>query len=127
MEKKEKRKETDLLVFIKAKNLAEYILLISGRSPVKYRYSLLNNLIKSSLDVIELLYEANELQLKDERRLELIRKAKTKLKTIDFISAVATKAGCFTDQQQDVILTRIGDCSKYLLGYYNSCKNALAI
>ncbi len=121
------RKESELLVFIKAKNLSSYILLISGKSPVKYRYSLLNPLINSSLDIIQLLYEANELEMKDNRRLELIRQAKAKLKIIDFISSVAKDASCFTSHQYETIIARIGDCSKYLLGYYNSCKKALTI
>ena len=38
----EERQESELLVFVKTKDLASYILLISGKSPVKYRYSLLN-------------------------------------------------------------------------------------
>lgn len=70
------RKESELLVFIKAKDLVAYILFISGKSPVKYHYSLLSPLINNSLEIIELLYEANELVLKDNRGLGLIRKAK---------------------------------------------------
>ncbi|MDY4182982.1 MAG: four helix bundle protein [Candidatus Onthovivens sp.] len=123
----DERKESELLVFIKAKDLSAYILLISGKSPVKYRYSLLNPLINNSLEIIELLYEANELELKDIRRLELIRKARAILKTIDFLSSIAKDASCFTTHQHDVILEKIGVCSKYLQGYYNSCKKALNI
>lgn len=48
----DERKESELLVFIKAKDLSAYILLISGKSPVKYRYSLLNPLINNSLEII---------------------------------------------------------------------------
>ena len=121
------RKESELLVFIKAKDLSSYILLISGKSPVKYRYSLLNPLINESLEIIQLLYEANELDIKDKRRLELIRRAKAKLKTIDFLASIAKDASCFTIHQHDVILEKIGVCSKYLQGYYNSCKKALDI
>ena len=43
---------------------------------------LFNPLINDSLSIIELLYEANELDIKDKTRLELIRKAIPKLKTI---------------------------------------------
>ncbi len=55
---------------------------ISGESPAKNRYSLLDPLINDSLSAIELLYEANELDIKGKARLELIRKAIPKLKTI---------------------------------------------
>ncbi len=90
------RKESALLVFIKAKDSSVYILLISGKSSVKYRCSLLNPLINNSLEIIELLCEANELELKDNRRLELIRKAKTKLKIIDPLYSIAKDVSFFT-------------------------------
>ncbi len=121
------RKETELLVFIKAKDLCAYILKASAKSPVRYRYSILNQLINESLAVIQLLYEANELEMKDKVRLSLIVKAKTKLKTVDFLSALAYETVCFTKHQYEVILEKIGVCSKYLAGYKNACKKALAI
>ncbi len=104
MNENEDGKESELLVFIKAKDLASYILLIIGKSPVKYRYSLLNPLINESLEIIQILYEANELDMKDNKGLELIRKAKVKLKTIDFLTSIAKDASCFTIHQHDVIL-----------------------
>lgn len=121
------RKESELLVFIKAKDLSTYILLISGKSPVKYRYSLLNPLINNSLDIIQLLYEANELDIRSPFRLALIRKAKVKLKTIGFLTSIAKDTSCFRYHQHDIILEKIGVCFKDLQGYYNSCKKALNI
>ena len=50
------------------------------------------------------LCESNEFEFEDVIRLELIRKAKAKLKTIDFLSCIAKVALCFTNHQQDVIL-----------------------
>lgn len=58
------RKESELLVFIKAKDLAAYILLISGKSLIKYRSPLFNPLINGSLSIIELLYETHKLVIK---------------------------------------------------------------
>ena len=49
---------------------------------------LFNPLINDSLSIIELLYEANELDIKDKTRLELIRKAMPKLKAIGFASSI---------------------------------------
>ena len=76
--------ETELLVFIKVKDLCSYILFISGKSPAKYRFSLLNPLISGSLELLELLYQANDLTPTDINRLQFIGKAKTRLKTIIF-------------------------------------------
>lgn len=42
-------------------------------------------------------------------------------------SNIATDVSCFATHQYDVILEKIGACSKYLQGYYNSCKKALNI
>ncbi len=39
-----KKKESELLVFQKAKRLAAYLMGASSKAPVKYRYSVLNPL-----------------------------------------------------------------------------------
>ena len=83
------------------------------------------SVINSSLEIIELLYEVNKLDMKEIRRLELIRKTMAKLKTIDFLTSIAKDASCFTTLQHDVILEKNGVCSKYLQGYYSSCKKSL--
>lgn len=70
---------------------------------------------------------ANELDIKDNRRLELISEVKAKLKIIDFLIFIAQDASCFTTHQHDVILEKVGVCSKYLQGNYNSYKKALNI
>ncbi len=127
LKEKGPRKETELLVFVKAKKLAEYVMEASSKAPVKFRYSVLNPLINDCLDLIRFLYEANELPVGDPERVRLIRKAMAKLKCVDFISSLATASDCFTTHQGEVITRYCGDCSKYLLGYYNLSKDALAI
>jgi hypothetical protein len=116
-----------MLVFVKGKDLDEYILKASATSLVKYRYSILNTLIQDSLDILSLLYDTNELDVKDRERAVLIGKARTKLKLVDFLSTLAYEVGCFTEKQHDVIMLKIGDCSKYLLGFYNHARKASAI
>ena len=126
MKQTEERRDSELFVFAKVKDLVSYILLISGKSPVKYRYSILNPLISTCLSIIELLYEANDMEFGLDR-LSLIRRAKTKLKTVDFLSSIAANADCFTEKQHETILNRIGLASKYLMGFYNHSKKALGI
>ncbi len=124
---KEERKETELLVFVKAKTLTKYILDACSKAPVKFRYALLNPLINECLDMIHLLYEANELDVTSQERARLIRKAIARLKGIDYLSTIASDSECFTSHQGEVITRYSGDCSKYLLGYYSLSKKALAI
>lgn len=127
MKPQEIRKESELMVFVKLKDLVKYILEACSKSPVKFRYSITNNLITTSLAVIEILYEANEMDIKDKGRLEKIKEAMAKLKIVDFLTSLACEVSCFSQKQYDVILSKIGVCSKYLLGYYNHSKNALTI
>ena len=127
MKLQEIRKESELLVFVKLKDLISYILKTCSKSPVKYRYSITNNLINNSLAIIENLYEANDMDLKDRARLDKIRNSIAKLKIVDFLTSLAFEAGCFTKDQYEVILEKIGVCSKYLYGYYNHSKSALTI
>ncbi len=127
LKEEEAKKESELLVFIKAKELSAYILQASAKSPVKYRYSILNPLINESLKVIELLYEANDLPMGDEGRISLIRSAKAKLKLIDFLTSLAKEVSCFSLHQEETILLKIGVCSKYLQGYLNASRKASAI
>ncbi len=127
MKEKPQRKETELLVFVKAKRLTEYIMQISVKAPVKFRYSVLNPLIRECIYMIHFLYEANELKVDDPERAKLIRKAMSRLKCIDFISSLAMASLCFTSHQDEVITRYCADCSKYLLGYYALSKSALAI
>lgn len=127
LKEKEPRKESELLVFVKVKELSSYIIKASAKAPVRCRYSLLNPLINESLAIIELLYEANSLPLADETRISLIRKALAKLKLIDFLTSLAREVSCFTIHQEETILLSIGVCSKYLEGYLNASKKASAI
>lgn len=124
---KEERKETELIVFLKAKLLTQYITRVSAGCDVKYRYSLLNKILNECYDLLHLLFEANEIDIKDEERVKLIRQAIARLKTIDFITSFATDVKCFTKHQGEVITMYSGDCYKYLLGYYNHSKSALVI
>ncbi len=115
-ERKEK-KESELLVFQKAKKLASYVMAASSKAPVKFRYSVLNPLIGDSLDVVRLLYEANAIERGEKERASLIRKAEAKVRSVDFLSTLLGEAKAFTEHQSETICLYSGECLKYLLGY----------
>ncbi len=112
-----KRKESELLVFQKAKKLAIYVMGASSKAPVKFRYSVLNPLISDSLDIVRLLYEANAIKKGEAERSSLIRKAIAKARCVDFLSALMVEAKGFTEHQGETICCYSGECLKYLLGY----------
>ncbi len=124
MEEKAKdpqRKESELYVFVKAKNLAEYIMRVSAGAPVKFRYSVLTPLIQKSQDAICLLYEANETPVDDPERKKLIREAIAKVRCVAFISSFAAMRGCFSEHKAEVISRYSGECLKYMQGYLKTC------
>ena len=93
----ESRKESELLVFVKLKDLISYILKTCSKSPVKYRYSITNNLINNSLAIIENLYIANDMDIRDKARLEKIRCSIAKLTLtlkIKLLKIIEEKRGC---------------------------------
>lgn len=124
---KEERHESKLVVFIKVKQITTYITRVSAGCDVKYRYSLLNKLLNECYDMLHFLFEANELDLKNPDRVKLIRQSIARLKTIEFITSLASDVKCFTKHQEEVILMYSGDCYKYLEGYYKHSLNALVI
>lgn len=50
----------ELGVIIKARDLTDYILLITDKSPKKFRMTLISRLVNLSLDIVENLYQAHQ-------------------------------------------------------------------
>ena len=91
---------------MKVKDLSAYILLVSGKSPVKCRYSILNPLISACLAIIELLYGANDMDF-GQGRTELIRQAKAKLKTMGFSCFPSNESACRKQKGTDLARHRL--------------------
>ncbi len=80
------KKQSDLTVITKAKELCSYIMTVTQKSPKHFRYTFVSRLQNLTLDVIENLYMANEIFVKKgdsnsmNQRLKYQREAMTKLK-----------------------------------------------
>lgn len=80
------KKQSDLTVITKAKELCSYIMTVTQKSPKHFRYTFVSRLQNLTLDVIENLYMANEIFVKKgdlnfmSQRLKYQREAMTKLK-----------------------------------------------
>lgn len=74
--------ENELKVIIKAKELAKHTLLVTSnanRYPKKFRFSLVDKMQNKSMEIYEMLFEANRTDIRDYKRdrLELQTKAIT--------------------------------------------------
>lgn len=79
-------KKSELMVITHSKKLLSYIFTITDNAPIKYRYTFITRMQNLIMDAIECLYKANDLDLKDTRRLDNQKACKTKLKMLDYIS-----------------------------------------
>lgn len=109
-----------------AKKLVDYILQASEKAPKKYCYSYLSKIENVSLEIVMLLYEANDIRLGDSLRKEKQDAALTKLRILDFLSEEAMKNKCFLSHQYEVISKMIYDCNRSLLSWMKSDQNRMS-
>lgn len=116
-----KDKEKELAVFTHAKKLAEYIFVITEKSPKKLRWSIVSKLQNASIDVIDCLYQANF--ERDERRLYFQNRASVRLQLLDFYTETAKKMQAITNKQMLIIGKQLFEVKKLLGGWTKSVKN----
>ena len=64
-------KKSKLLVITETKRLIDYMFVVTEKSPKKFRYSFVNKINNLLIEIIELLYEANSIDVMDlERHLK---------------------------------------------------------
>lgn len=119
---------TELSVITKAKDLCDYVLTVTDKSPKKYRFTLVNRLQNYSLDALEAIIAANDVLIKEDglseakRRRELQQKAMTSLKTLGFMSEIAMRKQCILPKQYEQITGKISETQRLLTGWMNSDK-----
>lgn len=117
-------KKNNLFVFTKAKDLAKYILTVTEKSPVKFRFTLVVRLQNYVLNVLEYLYLANSLRLCPER-LEYQKKARTELNMLDYFAGLAAEQGCILFRQYEQIALNQAECLMYLEKWMASDKKRM--
>lgn len=112
--------KNDLYVITQAKKLVQYVLERNMEAPKKYRYSFLSRIENTCMDIVSLLYEANDIQVGDSRRRNKQLEVKTRLKILDFLCYSALCAKCYLFSQYQTISALINDCSKSLEAWIKS-------
>jgi len=106
-------KKGSLYVLVKAKDLANYVVTITEKSPKKFRFTLVNRLQNYSLEVIELILKANA--SRDVGfRLEEQDRAKVLLNLLDAFAEIALKQHCILIKQYEVISKLVAETLDYL-------------
>ena len=110
------KKQSELIVITKAKELCAYVMTVTQKSPKHFRYTFVTRMQNLALDVIENLYRANDTfvaardQEAKRQRLEFQHKAITALKLLAYISYLAFEQGCILAKQYEQISRLATDC-----------------
>ena len=113
--------QSELAVITKAKDLCSYIMTVTQKSPKQFRFTFVSRLQNLSLDIIENLFQANEVFVirGDEHaaglRLSYQRKAMSNLKLITYFALLATEQKCLLMKQYEQI-SRLAYETENLLG-----------
>ena len=125
------RKQSELQVITKAKDLCSYVMTVTQKSPKHFRYTFVSRLQNLTLSVIENLYRANDTYVKRgdpagiEKRLELQRTAMTDLKVLGYFSMLAMEQECILPKQYEQIARQVTDCQNLLGAWMNSDRKRL--
>ena len=125
------RKQSELTVITKAKDLCAYIMTVTQRSPKQFRFTFVSRLQNLALSVIENLFRANDVfvsrqdVIAQKERLGYQRAAMTDLKLLGYISLLAAEQGCILLKQYEQISRQITDCQNLLGAWMNSDRKRL--
>lgn len=125
------RKQSELTVITKAKDLCSYIMTVTQKSPKHFRYTFVSRLQNLALSVIENLFRANDVfvskqDLQSHReRLNFQRSAMTDLKLLGYMALLSMEQKCILPKQYEQIARQVSDCQNLLGAWMNSDRKRL--
>lgn len=120
------RKQSELSVITKAKDLCSYVMTITQKSPKQFRFTFVSRLQNLSLSVIENLFRANDVFVSktdihsQKERFSYQRSAMTDLKVLGYITLLSMEQGCILPKQYEQISRQIAECQNLLGAWMNS-------
>ena len=116
--------EKELFVIVKAKDLGNYIFTVTDKSPKKFRFTLVSRMQNLSLDIIENLYRANQVFVRNrddtrriEKRREYQREAYTAIKMLNYIAWMAREQQCILPKQFSQIAKQSTEVTQLLVAW----------
>lgn len=120
------RKQSELTLITKAKDLCSYVMTITQKSPKQFRFTFVSRLQNLSLSVIENLFRANDAFVSkndihsQKERFSYQRSAMTDLKVLGYITLLSMEQGCILPKQYEQISRQIAECQNLLGAWMNS-------
>ena len=117
---------SELQVITKAKNLLDYVMTITRKSPKEFRFSLIGRMQGYVLDVVENLYYANDIYVTPgirsgwAQRQAHQRKAMSTLKLLIYVAEVSMQQGAIQPKQFEQISKLTFETENLLGAWLNS-------
>ncbi len=126
-------KPSELSVVTKAKDLAEYVLRVTEKSPKKFRFTFVTRLHNLCFDILTDIFYANNVYVAGDRAEALLAErrkyqqhAKVSVKLLAYISDMAQDSKAITFHQYEVICRMTSDELKLLNAWIKSDKRRFA-
>lgn len=114
----------DLMVITVAKKLCAYVILITEKSPKKYRSVFVNRMQNYCLNTIEYLLKANfirmDCSLNKDKREQYQKEAIVELKLLGYIAMVAESTGCILKKQYKQISMQLAETINLIVAWKKS-------
>ena len=121
------KKEKELAVIVKAKDLGTYIFTITEKSPKKFRFTLVTRLQNMCLDIVENLYYANSVYVKGKedhvhisRRNAYQKRAYVKVKMLLYFALIARENQCILPKQYEQISIQAYEVNRLITAWARS-------
>ena len=123
-------KKSELSVILKTKDLVNYILTITEKSPKKFRFTMTGRIINLSIEALENLYRANEMQMfledatiqKDNQRQrrKYQEEALMNIKLVAFMAEIGSEHKAILPKQYEQISIKTAECQRLIGGWMKS-------
>ncbi len=116
-------RKSELFVMTKVKDLTNYVITITEKSPKKFRFTLIHRMQNLSLDIISDVHTANTYEKGTKLREDLQEDAKRKLALLDYVAQIAMEQKCILNKQYKNLSLYIAEALNYLQKWINKSKN----
>jgi len=128
------KKQHEMSVVMKAKDLCRYVMTITEKSPKQYRFTFTSRLQNLALDIIQNLYRANDTFITDEvnrtekmeQRLAFQHQALTDLRLLAYFAQLALEQKAILPKQYEQIALQSSDCMNLVGAWINSDRKRFA-
>lgn len=127
--------KTELNVIMKAKDLCQYIMVITQKCPKQFRHTFANRLQNMSMDILQDIYFANDIYIEGleeatdrelfSKRLSLQREAMAKLNMLAYIAQLALEQKAILPKQYKLIAQSSTDVIFMLAAWRKSDKEKM--